>query len=163
MNSSSAVGESDDEVDAPGDQVGDRLGAAAIGHVLERGVHGLGEEFAGKMLQRSVAGAAEQQRRRPRARHVDEVGECADGIIGIGHHHERILGEQADHREIVDGAVRQRFVKRRGDGVTGGNAHQRIAVGRHAGDLAGRDPAAGARPRIDDDLLTQTARQARRR
>jgi len=75
------------------------------------------------------------------------------------HQHEWIFGEQADHREVVDGAVRQRLVKRHGDGVTGGNAHQRIAVGRHAGDLPGRDPAAGARPRIDHDLLTQTARQ----
>ena len=43
--------------------------------------------------------------------------------------------------------------------VAGGNAHQRIAVSRHAGDLPGRDPAAGARPRVDDDLLTEPAGQ----
>ena len=111
------------------------------------------------MLQRSVAGAAEQQRRRPRPRHVDEVGKRTDGMVSIGHHHERVLGEQADHGEVVDGAIWQRLVERRGDRVAGRNAHQRIAVSRHAGDLPGRDPAAGARPRVDDDLLTKPAGQ----
>ena len=111
------------------------------------------------MLQRSVAGAAEQQRRRPRPRHVDEVGKRTDGMVSIGHHHERILGEQADHGEVVDGAIWQRLVERRGDRVAGRNAHQRIAVSRHARDLSGRDPAAGARPRVDDDLLTEPAGQ----
>ena len=79
MNSSSAVGESDDEIDALGEQIGDRLRAAAIGNVLERGIHGLGEKLAGEMLQRAVAGAAEQQGCRPRPRQRDEIGKVRTG------------------------------------------------------------------------------------
>ena len=156
-------GEFDDEIDALGEQVGDRLRAAAIGHVLELGVDRLGQQLAGKMLQRAVAGAAEQQRRAARARRVDELRQRADGSFRIGAPPRTGTGEHADHREIVDGAIAQRLVERRRYRMARWDAHQRVSIGRYLRDLRRRDPAAGARPGIDTTCCPSRRDKPRRR
>jgi hypothetical protein len=60
-----------------------------------------------------------------------------------------------DRRDILDKIVVELFVERRVDHIIGADSEQRVAIGGRTHDGLGSDIAAGARPVLNDELLTE--------
>ena len=137
------------------EQLGQRLVAAAERHHLNLDAGEPREIFDQQMLRRARAGHAAEHRLGARLRGLDQVGDVADRVLGIGHDHEREFDRLADDGEVVDRLIRQRLVGRGGDGVAARNPAERIAVRRGARDLRRRERAGRAGLRLDHDLLAE--------
>ena len=94
----------------------------------------------------------------------NELRDGACGKIFADFEHHRLLGEQRDRGEIVDGVVAPLLVDRLVIGVgSGATQQQRIAIGRGVDDTGHPDDAASAGRILDDQRLAQQLAHPRRK
>ena len=89
----------------------------------------------------------------------DELWDALGRQRRIHHHDHRDPNEAAYRDHVAQEIVIDVLVKRRVDGVRRIDKEQRVAVRRRAHDRFGRDIGAGARPVLDDELLTEPLRE----
>ena len=85
----------------------------------------------------------------------DELGNCLHRDRWMNLHDERHADDAGNGGDVADEIEIELLVKRCIDRVGGAHDEQRIAVRRCADRGFDRDIAAGARPVVDDDLLTE--------
>jgi hypothetical protein len=69
-----------------------------------------------------------------------------------------VAADSCDRRDVADEIEIELVVERRVDRVRCACQEQRVAVRRRLHDRLGTDIAGGARPVLDDELLTETLR-----
>jgi hypothetical protein len=77
----------------------------------------------------------------------------------IYHHDVGKADDASDRRDVANEIEIKLLIQRGVDRVTRSHREQRIAVGRRANDRLGGDIAAGTRPILDDEWLTESFRQ----
>jgi hypothetical protein len=145
----------EEDVDAPAEQLGERAGAAAEGHVHDVGPGHRVEELAGKMVHGADARGGEVQLARVRPGLRDEGAERRERRVGAHADHERVRRQHRDHRDVGERIEGQRLHGRRLHRVGAGDEKQRIAVGRLLRRVVVADEAAGARPVVDHHRLAE--------
>jgi hypothetical protein len=87
---------------------------------------------------------------------------CLVRCIGPGQQHIGLAADEADRRQVLARVELQGRIHRRHQVVADGCESDRVAVGHCLGHLHGTGGTAGAGPVVDDELLVQARRQARR-
>ena len=141
------------------------LSAEQIGHVaaLVRHLHHVGaghhlEQFAGHMRPGADAGRRDVELAGIGLGIGDQLGHRFHRKLRIDHDDERGAADGADRREVAGEIEIQMLIKRGVDGIGRDDEEERIAVRRGVGDDFGADIAGGARPIVDDELLTEAFR-----
>jgi hypothetical protein len=108
---------------------------------------------------RAVAGGSSGELARLLLRQSDQVGKGLHGQRRIGNDDKAVLAGPQDRHEIAQGVVVERAVEREIRRERRVRRHQqRVAVSCRLGDDLGADAPAGARPVVDDHLLTERLR-----
>jgi len=138
-------------------QVVDRLGAAAIGHVLEPDAGELREPLGGHMLLRANSRGGIAQAR-PLLGQRDQLGDRVDAELGMDRQHHRLPRQLDDRDQVlqrIETHLEHVWCARH---LVGRNQH-RVAVRRAAGSGLEADITAAAGPVLHHDLLAERARQ----
>ena len=144
------------EIDALGNQVGDRLRRTAIGNMLNFQRAHRHQQLGRQMHAGAVAGGRIGQLAGVCLRGLDDIRDGLGRVIRIGHQDKRIFGEHADEAEVVHRVVGELLVHRGRHRMTARQDGERASVRRGARHRRGRSRAAGARPRFHHDGLTET-------
>ncbi len=114
------------------------------------------EQHGAEMDAAADAGRGVVELARFRLGEIDQFADRVNRQGRVDQHDQRAGADQADGREILARVVADIRIERRIDAERPGTAdHQRVAVRRAPGDLAGRDRAAGAGAVLDHDLLAE--------
>ena len=147
------------QVDLPGDGVGRRLRAAAIGHVHDVGA-GRELEHLDRDVQRPAdAAAAVAQLARVGLGVPDQLGQRLRRHVRIDREHRPRRHHQRDRREVLHRIVAIALLQERQHRRFRGGDHQRVAVGRRPVERVGADLGHAARPIVDHDRLAEARAQ----
>lgn len=125
----------------PGQQRGDRLRAALVGHVQQRDARGALEQLGGEVHRAAGTGRREHQPARLAPGDLDEFLQRSRGVPGRHDQHDRHVGHQRDGRERLVAERQLRVQARIHAEHAAGREQQLVAVGGRMGDRAGPDVA----------------------
>jgi hypothetical protein len=151
-----------EHVDAPGDEVGGRLGHALVGNGQDVRARGVLEDLRRDVAGRAVARVRVGELARALLRQRDELGHVLRRQRRVHHQHlPEVLRRQRHVHEVLHGVVVHVLVEGRDVGVRGRGEEQGVAVGGLLGHERGADEATRTCPVLHDDGLAEHGVQPR--
>jgi hypothetical protein len=148
-------GRREEDLDAAGQQIGDRLWAAGVGHVYHLHARQYLEQLAGQMCAGGDAGGCERQLVGLALRQIDQLLDALHADRGM---HDQNVGRRGEtnNRDEVLGEIEREIGAHRGVDRIGDRPHQqRVAVLGSACDELGGERRSRSGLVLDHDLLAE--------